>query len=295
MHAILRGPVVMAEERGRTIPYWRVANEGEAPHKVWMEDPKTPAEFTVDVDPAAKAKPIAPTMYGVFYEDVNGTADGGLYAELILNRSFEFEQPLTGWLPFGSVELRKDGPFKRCPNYVRLVPSAERFQTGLSNAGFPGGIRLERGKAYRVSLWARAADAKGRLSYRFDSRVRTPGAALAAGTFAVDGAEWTRYSTVVTAAETADRAEFRLILDGDSPVDVEHVSVMPVDTWKGRENGLRKDLVQALADLKPGLFRAAASSRDARSRGATTGRTRSARWRTARPCGTSGARPSATG
>ncbi len=255
LHAVLCGPVVMAEERGKTIPYWRVANEGEAPHKVWLEDSKTVTELTVDVDPAADAKPIAPTMYGIFYEDVNGTADGGLYAELILNRSFEFEQPFTGWIPFGAVELRKDGPFKRCPNYVRLSKSAERFQTGLSNAGFPGGMRLERGKAYRVSLWARAADAKGKLSYRFDSRVRVPGAALAAGTFAVDGAEWTRYSTVVTAAETADRAEFRLILDGDSPVDVEHVSVMPVDTWKGRENGLRKDLVQALADLKPGLFR----------------------------------------
>jgi hypothetical protein len=83
--------------------------------------------------------PIQPTMYGLFFEDINYAADGGLYAELIKNRSFDFPQALMGWNTFGKVDVLNDGPFDRNPNYVRLAnPGHEHKHTGLENEGFFG-------------------------------------------------------------------------------------------------------------------------------------------------------------
>jgi len=77
------------------------------------------------------------TMYGIFFEDINYAADGGLYAEMIKNRSFEFPQNLMGWQAFGKVEVRNDGPFKRNPHYVRLSdPGHVHKRTGIENEGF---------------------------------------------------------------------------------------------------------------------------------------------------------------
>ena len=67
---------------------------------------------------------VQPTMYGLFFEDINYAADGGLYAEMVKNRSFEFPQSLMGWMTYGGVELRNDGPFERNPHYVRLSPAS---------------------------------------------------------------------------------------------------------------------------------------------------------------------------
>ena len=98
---------------------------------------------------------IQPTMYGVFFEDINFAADGGLYAELIKNRSFEFPQAFTGWKVFGKVSLMDDGPFNRNPHYVRLAPAGHPHkQTGLDNEGFFG-IGVKEGEEYRFSVWAR--------------------------------------------------------------------------------------------------------------------------------------------
>ena len=63
---------------------------------------------------------IQPTMYGMFFEDINYAADGGLYGEKVKNRSFEFPENFMGWQTFGNVELKNDGPFERCPHYVVL-------------------------------------------------------------------------------------------------------------------------------------------------------------------------------
>ena len=88
-------------------------------------------------------------MYGLFFEDINYAADGGLYAELVKNRSFEFPQRLMGWKTYGKVTLQDDGPFERNPHYVRLDnPGHAHKHTGLDNEGFFG-IGVKQGEEYR--------------------------------------------------------------------------------------------------------------------------------------------------
>ncbi|NLZ72824.1 MAG: alpha-L-arabinofuranosidase, partial [Bacteroidales bacterium] len=95
---------------------------------------------------------IQPTMYGLFFEDINYAADGGLYGELIKNRSFEFPQNLMGWKTFGKVELKNDGPFENNPHYVTLSnPGHSHKHTGLENEGFFG-IGVLKDKEYRFSV-----------------------------------------------------------------------------------------------------------------------------------------------
>ena len=105
---------------------------------------------------------IQPTMYGLFFEDINYAADGGLYAELVKNRSFEFPcNNLQGWKVAGKVELKNDGPFERNPHYVRLNGSGHGHKhTCIENEGFFG-IGVEKGKKYRFSVWARTAKPTG--------------------------------------------------------------------------------------------------------------------------------------
>ena len=110
----------------------------------------------MDIDLKKVGAPIQPTMYGIFFEDINYAADGGLYAELVKNRSFEFpNDPLQGWKAFGTVEVWNDGPFERCPHYVRLVdPGHPHKWTGLDNEGFFG-IGVKDGETYRFTVWGR--------------------------------------------------------------------------------------------------------------------------------------------
>ena len=97
---------------------------------------------------------IQPTMYGIFIEDINFAADGGLYAELVKNRSFEFPDHLQGWKAAGRFELMDDGPFDRNPHYLRLVwPGHPHKHTALENDGFFG-IGVKAGADYRFSVWA---------------------------------------------------------------------------------------------------------------------------------------------
>ena len=101
---------------------------------------------------------IQPTMYGLFFEDVNFAADGGLYAEMIKNRSFEYPQHLQGWKSFGKVNILDDGPFDKNPYYVRLSDSGhEHKHSGLENEGFFG-IGIKGGETYRFSVWARVLE-----------------------------------------------------------------------------------------------------------------------------------------
>ena len=200
---------------------------------------------------------IQPTMYGIFIEDINFAADGGLYAELVKNRSFEFPDHLQGWKAAGKFELRDDGPFERNPHYLRLsYPGHPHKYTALENEGFFG-IGLREGADYRFSVWARVPDGRpGALEIEFiDPASMDETQASASARIVVDSPEWKKYEVVMRAGLTDPKAVLRIFLSGEETVDIEHVSLFPVDTWKGRENGLRKDLAQALYDLHPGLFR----------------------------------------
>ena len=213
----------------------------------------------LDIDLKKAGAPIQPTMYGIFFEDINFAADGGLYAELVKNRSFEFpNDPLQGWKAFGKVDVRADGPFERCPHYVRLGdPGHPAKWTGLDNEGFFG-IGVKGGETYRFSVWARVPDG-GESELRIEL-VNT--ASMGENQFVcqealkVSGSEWKQYEVILTPEETLERAVLRIFLTGDRrTVDLEHVSLFPTDTWMGHRNGMRKDLAQALADLHPGIFR----------------------------------------
>lgn len=202
--------------------------------------------------------PIQPTMYGIFFEDINFGADGGLYAELVKNRSFEFPQTFMGWNIFGNVQVKEDGPFERNPHYVRLGnPGHAHKHTGIENEGFFG-IGVEKDKEYRFSVWARTVDSE---KAKIRVEIVNPASmgeqhAIAKQELEISGKEWKKYTVVLKPSVTEEKAKLRIFLttpkDG---VDLEHVSLFPVDTWKGHENGMRKDLAQKLADLKPGVFR----------------------------------------
>ena len=212
-----------------------------------------------DINLKKTGAPIQPTMYGIFFEDINFAADGGLYAELVKNRSFEFPvDPLQGWTAFGNVKVREDGPFDRNPHYVRLSdPGHAHKHTGLDNDGFFG-IGLNEGAQYRFSVWARVPDGgdaiiRVELINKANMGERQPYAQQRVN---ISSAQWKKYQVVITSPVTDPKATLRIFLQSrDVTVDLEHISLFPVDTWMGHENGMRKDLAQALYDLHPGIFR----------------------------------------
>ena len=219
-------------------------------------------EMTVKVSkPGAK---IQNTMYGIFFEDINYAADGGLYAEMIKNRSFEFPQNLMGWIPFGKFQVMdQGGPFDKNPHYLRLSdPGHVHKRTGVENEGFFG-VAVKKGETYRFSLYARCPEGgDGRLYVQLvDNDTIGEHQEFTSDTLNIKGKDWKKYSVTIKSKKTIDDAHLRLFLAGKkgqkklTTVDIEHVSMFPTDTWKGRENGMRKDLAQALCDLKPGVFR----------------------------------------
>ena len=210
---------------------------------------------TLTVNLKKAGAPIRSTMYGIFFEDINFAADGGLYAELVKNRSFEFPYALQGWKAYGDVQILDDGPFGRCPHYARLSdPGHAHKQTGLDNEGFFG-IGVKQGQQYRFSFWARVPEG-GAGAVRVEL-VNTASMDevhyFCQQTVAVEGSEWKKYETVLTPSLTDPKATLRIFLEAPrATVDLEHISLMPADALEGV---YRADLAQALADLHPGIFR----------------------------------------
>ena len=219
--------------------------------------PLAAAENVITVDAKKPGAPIQTTQWGIFFEDINYAADGGLYGELLKNRSFEFPDHFCGWDISGRVTLMNDGPFERNPHYVRLAPSGHRDKhTMIENHGFFG-IGITGGEEYRFSLWARVPDGgKSKLYIDLtDNATMTEDQKMGSGSVEVSGAEWKKYTAIVKADRTFAKAHLRLWGDSKVTTDVEHVSLFPVKTYKNRENGMRMDVAQALEDLNPGVFR----------------------------------------
>lgn len=210
----------------------------------------------MDINTKKAGAKVQDTMYGLFFEDINYAADGGLYGELVKNRSFEFPQNFMGWQVFGNVTLKNDGPFERCPHYVELkAPNHKERRTGIQNEGYFG-IGVVKGEEYRFSVWAKAP--KGSTSIRvqlIDQYTMGEHQEFIEQTLDVTSADWKKYEIVMKAPETQKKANLRIFLKGENPVCLEHVSLFPVNTFKNRENGLRRDVAQALADVHPGILR----------------------------------------
>lgn len=227
----------------------------------------------------AIAKPISPDLFGVFFEDINYSADGGLYAELIQNRSFDYspvEQIDWNALSFWEV-VRRDGGegnvvldlarplHPNNPHYAVLEVGRVGGGVGLSNAGFDG-VPVEAGKSYRVSFFAmplyldqrwggRQANDKTpphRLVARFESK---EGKLLGETAFEIGGSKWQQVAGQIEANETDSDARFVLLSETQGGIAIDMISVLPTDTFKGRENGLRRDLAEVIADLSPKFVR----------------------------------------
>jgi alpha-N-arabinofuranosidase len=220
------------------------------------------APTVIAVDAAHPGAAISPTMFGIFFEDINFAADGGLYPERIKNRSFEFDQPLAGWhanlnitpkrelgATQGELDVRTEDPLNQTnPHYLRVRAYEPGY--GLWNSGYRG-IGVESGAEYRFSAYVRSSGPKAIRGTITDAS----GHEIGSGTLTGFDGHWKRYETVIRATATDQHARFNLFLDEKGDVDLDMISLFPVDTWGHRPNGLRKDLVQLLADMHPGFIR----------------------------------------
>ena len=211
---------------------------------------------TFDVNTKKEGAAVQPTMYGIFFEDINYAADGGLYGELVKNRSFEFPDALMGWKAFGKFEVKNDGPFERCPHYVVLNYSGHNdTATGLQNEGYFG-IGIEKDEEYRFTVWAKTVSGDANVEVSLvDESTMEEHQEFATAELKVSGNEWKKYELILKSPKTVQKANLRLLLKGKNGVALEHVSLFPKHTFKDRENGMRRDLAQALYDLHPGVFR----------------------------------------
>lgn len=217
----------------------------------WAQEVRETLSFEVRADQPGASIPS--TMYGIFFEDINFGADGGLYAELVKNRSFEFEQPLMGWTPFGSVEVRSDKPcFDRNPHYVRLTEVGQITHAGLENEGFRG-MGIQADEPYDLTFYGRVV--KGdELTLRVEL-VSASNDIIETQRITLAESSWKHYQLALLSKTTEPEARLRLTMETKGTLDLEHVSLFPRHTFNNRPNGLRADLAEALKALKPGVFR----------------------------------------
>ena len=240
--------------------------------------------------PPAGGKAISDELIGIFFEDISSAADGGLYAELLQNGSFEFSPvERDGWGPgtawrlvrpghsTGWMEPRMDNPLhKNNPTYMRLhVERVKEFYDykgwkgfGLQNDGFDG-ISVKAGAKYDFSMFLRVPQVEKTYTLQGQEASAAPRLRvalvepphgwgqepklLAEATIGASGNDWKKYEAVLTPAEDCRNAVLQVLSLNVGVVDVDQVSLMPEDTYKG--HGLRKDLAQALADLHPKFMR----------------------------------------
>jgi alpha-N-arabinofuranosidase len=215
-------------------------------------------QYTIAAD-KVKAH-IQPTMYGIFFEDINLAADGGVYAELVKNRSFEFNMPLMGW-----KEQKKDGGDGRTEVINRAVERPENAHFiksyitsdagfyGFSNEGFRGGMGVKEGEEYSFSVIAKQ---EGDTNVKLNIELHGDNdAIIGKAELTPTDKEWNRYSVKFKSSATTPKAQLYVWMSGKGVIDLDMISLFPEHTWKNRPGGLRADLVQKLADIKPGFLR----------------------------------------
>jgi alpha-L-arabinofuranosidase len=202
---------------------------------------------------------IQPTMWGIFFEDINFAADGGVYAELVKNRSFEFAMPLMGWKELkkdntgGTVlVLNTDGTDQNNPRFIRVTSNSDQANYGLSNEGFRG-MGIKANDQYDFSVLAKQNNG-GAVVLNIEL-VNEKGEGIGGASLRPEGREWKKYHVRFTATSTDPKAKLNIWFQGKGSIDLDMISLFPKDTWRNRPGGLRADLVQLLADLQPGFLR----------------------------------------
>ncbi len=219
------------------------------------------ASETLTIDAAHPAARVSPTLFGIFFEEINCAGDGGLYAEMVRNRSFEDGRRPEHWYLLssggarGEIVVDPQDPLSLAnPHSLRLTirDVGNYGWVGAANNGY-WGMAVRAGQSYKLSLWARRSeDFVGSLAATLES---TNGQVYAREAVVQLLTEWRQYRLTLTATGTDPAA--RLVLRGASrgSVWMDMVSLFPQPTWKGRTNGLRPDLANMLADLKPSFVR----------------------------------------
>ena len=235
----------------------RIINDSKNPA---LSLPVTLTARRSDVKPVI---PVSPHLFGIFFEDINYGADGGLYAELVQNRDFEYikgEGRDKAWGPdyawtltdakgkTAEMKIATENPIHaNTAHYIAIPASASAMR--LTNAGYDG-ITLKKGLDYKLSLFARTA-----APVTLRAELVNNGKVIASAPVKVDGKGWQKVSANLKSKATAKSATLRLVVPKNTACDMDMISLFPSDTWKGRENGLRADLASALDSIHPRFVR----------------------------------------
>lgn len=216
-------------------------------------------------EPIAK---VQPTMWGVFFEDINLGADGGIYAELVKNRSFEFAKPMMGWTIRQSTKadpqlaamnppmliVNRKGDNTANPRFLRVtVSNTAKGDLGLTNEGFRGmGIKKDLRYDFSVQYHQQAPGIKMHVELVDSTNTVLGNTTIVPGE---SGNEWHKINASFTSNATVLKAKLNIWFEGNGLIDLDMVSLFPSDTWKNRPGGMRADMIQKLADMKPGFIR----------------------------------------
>lgn len=219
---------------------------------------QSPVSYTINTK-IAKAQ-IQPSLWGIFFEDINRGADGGLNADLVKNGSFEFNDPMMGWKPvtrkapdgvFVIVNRQEEQPNN--PKYLQVNLPLAMTSICLSNESF-GGMVVKKGQPYTLSMLCRQTTPGIKLNIQVVNATGKPIATASVSPTAGSDA-WNDQAISLTADDTTSKGRLVICFEGTGKLDLDMISLYPADTWKGRPQGLRTDMVQSLADLKPGFVR----------------------------------------
>ncbi len=231
------------------------------------------AQVTIDIDALQRGPNVSPMLYGIFYEDINHAADGGIYAELIRNRSFEdgpaYGAPadMQGWTTRttnpSQITARLIQPDRKTPllntvqhNALELDIKASATQPAcLVNEGF-WGINAVQGRTYKLTFWARNLKYQGSVKAMLCSKdgSQTYAETVVNGFPVTKSKDWTKYEATLKADYNDPQAQFALVFDGTGQVQLDVISLFP-PTFKNRENGMRPDLANMLWQLHPKFMR----------------------------------------
>lgn len=220
------------------------------------------SDYTLTIDAGERIHEISDMLFGIFIEDINFAADGGLYAEMVQNRSFEFTSLAQGnekhgWSDLGAIDAQvavadMDGCLNGNNTNYLIMTNASDEPAGVANRGFLDGMAVTEETAYEFSVWAKGLEGfTGPLSVD----ITVNGESAARGEIPALTDEWAQYKLELTSGLTAHSGVNLEVTMGRGKAALDMVSLFPKDTFKGRENGLRQDLAEKLEALEPRFLR----------------------------------------
>ena len=217
----------------------------------------TVADYSLSIDATDKIHDISDLLYGIFFEDINFAADGGLYAEMVVNRSFEYgkiatDDELHGYSRVGAANLeikKNDGCLNENNHNYLVITNTSSDLAGISNRGFLDGMAITQGAPYDFSIYAKAVDGyNGKITVRLiaDGKI--------ASETVIDSitSDWAKYEATLISSVTDTNGVYLEVLIDNGSVAIDMVSLFP-ETYKG--HGMRKDLAEKLEALSPAFLR----------------------------------------